>query len=177
MTIMTLSLIPATASIQAAPMGGASTGPLADTIPDGTASARETVTSLMAVMHELTALLREENDLLRRGMPAQAAARTNRKVDLSNSYTELMMLARYRYLADIKADPGLREPLLAISHELDGLSRENLTRLEAAMQATRRRIESVMKAIKVQDRRNRPYGADGQNTASRVLSHRANYRI
>lgn len=144
---------------------------------DGGDETASTVAALMAVMRDLADLLREENALLRRGLPAQAVAGTNRKADLANDYAELMMLARFRHLDAIKATPELRLPLLDVSRELDSLSQENMMRLEAAMQATRRRIESVMNAVRAHDRRGRPYGAQGQATGSALLSRRANYRI
>lgn len=133
------------------------------------------VAALIDVMAGLADLLRTENDLLRRGMPAALAEMTDRKVALSDEYEALMAEVRQRYAAEMAENPELRHTLLRIGRELDTLTRENLQRLEAAMDASRRRIDAVMKAVLADNNRDCTYSRDGAPAGGRLVAYRTDY--
>lgn len=105
-----------------------------------------TVADLMQVMHELRDLVREENEALRRGLPAAAVENTERKEKLQAKFR-----AFYRHLLR-RGAPQLHsdqiEQLQDLGVTLRALAVENTTRLEAALTASQQRIEHVMSALR-----------------------------
>lgn len=139
-------------------------------------SSEDAVDALAGVMADLADALREENELLRRGLPAGLSEVTPRKIELSDEYMGLMVLAQRHYAAEIAASPVLQRRLAKVAGELTALTDENMRRLEAAMSATRRRIEAVMTAIRGKAAKDRGYGADGAALMSRMVQHRSAYK-
>lgn len=133
------------------------------------------VAALIDVMTGLTDLLRTENRLLARGMPAALAEMTDRKVALSEDYEALMGEVRQRWAREMAENPELRHTLLRIGRELDSLTRENLRRLEAAMDASRRRIDAVMDAVLAENRRSGTYSREGAPVGGRLVAYRTDY--
>jgi flagellar biosynthesis/type III secretory pathway chaperone len=139
-------------------------------------SGEAAVTALIEVMSELSELMRAENALLERGMPAALSDMTDRKCRLADEYTDLLLVTNHRHGAAIAGDPELRNRLVEIARTLECLCRENMLRLEAAMAATRRRIDAVMAAIRRSGDDGQRYAANGATAAARLLSYRANYQ-
>ena len=116
---------------------------------------------LLSVVAELTTVMVEENAALAEGLPACVSANIDRKLELSDNYDEL-----YAELADKQADilasdPEFAHKLMNAVVELRQATAENLTRLDAAMAASRRRVEAVMRAVRAAAQENVPYGAKG----------------
>lgn len=139
-------------------------------------SGEAAVTALIEVMRELAEIMQAENALLKRGMPAALSDMTQRKCELADEYTDLLMVTNHRHGAVIARDPDLRNRLLGIARDLECLCRENMLRLEAAMVATRRRIDAVMAAIRKTGDDGHRYAANGASAAARLVSYRANYQ-
>lgn len=117
---------------------------------------------LLAVVAELTSVMQEENAALAEGLPASVSANVDRKLELSDNYDEL-----YAELADtqaelLAADPDFAHKLMDAVLQLRQVTAENLTRLDAAMSASRRRVEAVMAAMRATAQENAPYGAKGE---------------
>ncbi|MDA8231367.1 MAG: hypothetical protein M0006_08510 [Magnetospirillum sp.] len=124
-------------------------------------SAETAAIELMQVMAELRAVFLAENDLLRRGLPAKLVEMVDRKTELSEEFSSLYRDVFVQHADDLAANPELRERLVETGHELQDLSRENMWRLEAALNATRRRVEAVMAAIRAHDSQPRTCGDGG----------------
>lgn len=116
---------------------------------------------LLAVIAELTDVMAEENAVMAEGMPAAVVSTVDRKLELSDTYEDL-----YAELADSRAeilaqDPEFATSLMAAVVHLREVTAENLTRLEAAMTASKRRVEAVMAAMRSAARESTPYSAKG----------------
>lgn len=116
---------------------------------------------LMTVVADLTDVILEENALMAEGMPAAVAKTIDRKLELSDSYEDLYaeLVETHRdYLAN---DPEYASRLMEAVLQLREATTENLTRLDAAMEASRRRVEAVMAAMRSSVSENIPYNAKG----------------
>jgi flagellar biosynthesis/type III secretory pathway chaperone len=104
------------------------------------------VSALLRVVAELTEVMRQENQFLRGGMPAALSGLAARKEQLTQRLVEL---GRWPAVpaGDIAEQEELRRHIAASGEALKSLTRENMKLLEAAMSASRRRIEAVMRAI------------------------------
>lgn len=116
---------------------------------------------LLSVVAELTEVMQEENAALALGLPAALSTGIDRKLELSECYEDL-----YAEWADtqaelLSADPAFAHKLMAAVLLLRETTAENLTRLDAALTASRRRVEAVMAAVRSEARENAPYNARG----------------
>jgi hypothetical protein len=141
-----------------------------------TSSGEQVVSALVDVMVDLAELLRAENALLSRGMPAALCELTPRKVELSDEYADLLVVANRRHAAEIAGDPALCRRLAEMADELDAAAKENKSRLEAAMAATRRRIDAVMSAVLKHEAMGRGYGGNGASVLRPLISCHTGYR-
>jgi flagellar biosynthesis/type III secretory pathway chaperone len=106
---------------------------------------------LLEVVRELTDLMQRENEFLRSGMPAALSALTDRKEQLTLCLQELTRGSAGVSVADDDEALALKRHLAASGTALSALTRENMCLLEGAMSASRRRIESVMQAIRAHE--------------------------
>lgn len=137
--------------------------------PKNTEQDGMTLTDLLAVMEDLLLVLRLENDQLRTGLPASVTLQTARKTELTATYFAL----RHLVLSQVGTSPELgklHNRLLSTAAELDLALRENLQRLNTAINATRRRVSAVMAAIRDTAQNNRPYTARGYKQAGAPLA-------
>jgi hypothetical protein len=102
----------------------------------------------VGVMDKLKAIIETENEFLERGMPATLLATTKRKALLSREYGALSSELLDRAAEQLMADPALPAKLAAAGAELQAMSSENRDLLERAVAATRRRVDSVMEAVR-----------------------------
>ncbi len=117
--------------------------------------------TLLAVVRELCMVMREENEQLAHRVPAGLTVVIDRKITLSDEYQRLwhsVLGAGPEMLAE---RPEIVRDLVASVGDLRRLTAENMRRLEGAADASRRRIEAVMEAIREQDARVRGYRPDG----------------
>jgi hypothetical protein len=139
-------------------------------------SGERMVVALLDVMLDLAELIRAENALLARGQPTSLAGMTQRKLALSGEFSGLQKIVLHRHKRVIAENAVLRRRLKEVGRELDALARENLERLEATMAASRRRIESVMAAVRGHHGGSRGYGSAGVAAAPSFLAGRADRR-
>jgi flagellar biosynthesis/type III secretory pathway chaperone len=145
-------------------------------LPTPVVSVRTPITDLLDVMADLSDVLESENDLLRRGLPAALSDMTERKSELADEYTDLTREVLSQCGDQIAGDPALHQRLLQAGQDLRALTQENMERLEQALEATRRRIEAVMAAIRIHDGGGRTYGASGQAIISRTVDFKGDFR-
>ena len=106
---------------------------------------------LLDVVNELTEVMRQENAFLRSGMPAALSELSDSKDKLTQRLTELSRMASMPGSEDEAEEQALKRHLAASGTALKTLTRENLQLLEGAMSASRRRIESVMQAVRAHE--------------------------
>lgn len=132
------------------------------------------VQELSDVMHQLIEVIRSENAFLESGMPSALSQFIARKEDLATRYVELHKIVLLTAREDLETDPELHARLTATGFALRAVTEENMQRLNDAMAATRRRIESVIAAIHRHNGQNRTYGREsltivsGYNPATRL---------
>ena len=102
----------------------------------------------VGVMDKLKAIIETENEFLERGLPATLLATTKRKSLLSREYGTLSAELLDHKAEQLMADPALPVKLVAAGAELQAMSAENRELLERAVAATRRRVDSVMDAVR-----------------------------
>lgn len=129
------------------------------------------VAELLRIVEELTRVLSEENDMLRRGLLAGSAPMTARKLALNAAHAEAWREVFVVLRREPAAAAGLAERLSGPALRLKREARENARRLDSAIDATRLRMTSVVDAIRARDRERRPYSLDG-TSAARPLPNR-----
>lgn len=117
--------------------------------------------ALLHTVTELTEVIAEENMTLASGFPAGLAQTTERKSELANEYAELWEDLGHEGAAALAADPEFGHALMEAVNNLRQIAAENITRLEASMAASRRRVEAVLEALRRDTRQNATYGEKG----------------
>jgi len=123
--------------------------------------ARQLAEALLDTVCELSELIIEENRALATGYPAGLTASTDRKAVLAAEYAELWEDLGPDGAAALAQDPDFSKVLMAAVVALRTATQENATRLEAALAASRRRVESVLEALRQDGAGSRTYGAKG----------------
>ncbi|MBI2242053.1 MAG: flagellar export chaperone FlgN [Magnetospirillum gryphiswaldense] len=123
--------------------------------------ARQTAEALLDTVSELSELIAEENRALAAGYPAGLDSSTERKTVLAAEYAELWEDLGAEGAAMLAQDPEFSRVLMAAVVSLRSATQENATRLEAALSASRRRVEAVLEALRADGSSSRPYGAKG----------------
>lgn len=117
---------------------------------------------IIELVDRLIAVVDAENRDLAGGLPASVAAAA---IDKSRLADELRRRigAEFGRDAVARTAPDLRRRLIERASLLERLTQENMTRLEAAILATRARVDAVMRAIREQMSRDaHAYGANGR---------------
>ena len=104
--------------------------------------------NFVGVMGKLKAIIENENDFLERGLPATLLATTKRKSVLSREYGTLSNELLDVAVDQLLADPQLQVKLVAAGAELQAMTKENRALLERAVNASRRRVDLVMDAVR-----------------------------
>jgi hypothetical protein len=129
-----------------------------DEVAVGEAAARE----LAALMEEFIALVREENAMLARGLPASLSSVSERKNELAGAFERWVKAAASRTLRLEAAPSPVRKQFLERLQLFQTTMNENVARLEAAIEASQWRIDAVMSAIRQEMVDATPYGSNGK---------------
>lgn len=132
---------------------------------------------LLEVVTELALVMDEENRLLAEGLPAGVVGTVARKTELTADYTGLWEAVRADVARVLAADPDFSETLVQAVGDLREIAAENVTRLEAAMVASRRRVEAALSALRDEAGVGRPYGADGETVLARYPVVGTNFHV
>ncbi len=116
----------------------------------GGADAATRIAQLIDLIDELIEVVIEENEWLAQGLPASRSKQIARKVDLSNLLKSWVDEIKAKQVSIQTSDEKLRvkfkDRMDLLKVEMD----ENIMRLKAAIEASRRRVEAVMLAIREQ---------------------------
>ena len=134
------------------------------------------IADLISVMKELIALVYSENELLTRGVPAALSDYADQKDQLTDRFSDLSRGVLSSCSQELTDDEDLREQIVATGQMLKSLTQENMRLLRGAMDATRRRINSVMTAIQSESGRHGVYGANGAITAANFVDRPTSYK-
>jgi len=132
------------------------------------------VTSLIALIDDLVAVVASENAELKKGLPASRLKQVDEKNRLAVLFEQWVAECAAGVPLHVQ-DRILREQLLERILRLRAAMDENVLRLRAAIEASNRRIEVVMQAIRAQIASVSPYGAGGRQSA-RAMSCSTNVR-
>lgn len=128
--------------------------------PPATATRLAQMVSLLDQLHEVVGA---ENRLLATGLPASLAQTVARKTELANQLDGWLDVMRRGELVDEVSGPEDLALLISRLHSLRTLMGENTLRIKRSMDATRRRIDGIMRALR-SDSRTGGYGADSMVT-------------
>ena len=117
--------------------------------------------ALLETVTELAEIIAEENRSLALGFPASLATTSERKTELAAEYAELWADLGPDGATLLVRDPDFGRTLMEAVSQLRQASQENLVRLEAAISASRRRVEAVLEALRQDSRTGGAYGAKG----------------
>lgn len=116
----------------------------------GAADAATRIAQLIDLIDELIEVVIEENEWLAQGLPASRSKQIARKVELSNLLKSWVDEIKAEQASIQTSDEKLRmkfkDRMDLLKVEMD----ENIMRLKAAIEASRRRVEAVMLAIREQ---------------------------
>lgn len=128
------------------------------------------IKDLIELVDALLDLVNEENVALAMGLPASQSRHTERKLVLADQFEKWVIDADMRRTLLGTQDKQLQVKVLQHIEVLRLAMDENMARLRAAIEASQRRIDAVMSAIREQISDNSPYNAKG-----RVNGHSASY--
>ncbi len=124
------------------------------------------VVRIITLIDAMAEVIREDNALLAKGVPASLTDAVTRKASLAAELEQWTLAVRQRKLRLEQADPELRGWMTRRGADLQAEMNENVDRLEAAIEATRRRVDAVMRAMREQVTDHGSYQANG-----RVMTH------
>lgn len=134
------------------------------------------IADLISVMKELIAVVHSENELLVRGIPAALSDFAKQKDHLTDRFAGLSRGVISSCSQELSDDEDLREQIVSTGQMLKSLTQENMRLLRGAMDATRRRINSVMAAIQAETGRHGTYSANGTVTAANFIDRQTSYK-
>jgi hypothetical protein len=125
-------------------------------------NAGPSVADLVELIECLIDVVSEENIALAMGLPASQSRHTARKLELSEMFEEWVKDVAMKNVLLGTPDRKLQMKVLERIEQLRVTMDENITRLRAAIEASQRRIDAVMAAIREQISDNSPYGSNGR---------------
>jgi hypothetical protein len=133
------------------------------------------IEQLITLIDELIEVVIEENEWLAQGLPASRSKQIMRKIELADvlkKWTDEIKSAQLIIqTSDEKLRTKFKDRMDLLKAEMD----ENIVRLKGAIEASRRRIEAVMRAIREQSSGSAPYTPVGR-TAPRSVTLGTNIR-
>lgn len=124
-------------------------------------AAESKLSQMVDLLDQLHEVVGAENRLLATGLPASLAQTVARKTELANQLDGWLDVMRRGELADEVSGPEALAVLVAKLHSLRALMGENTVRIKRSMEATRRRIDGIMRALR-SDGSPSGYGSDSR---------------
>ncbi|WP_449396444.1 flagellar protein FlgN [Devosia riboflavina] len=122
----------------------------------------ERLRSLIDLVDELIELIGAENRELETGVPSALSRSTAQKARLGAELDSWVRQVRLGQFNLAVATPALRQQLTARAEVLDEAIKENMVRLRSGIDATRSRVDAIMRAIREQTVREGSYDASGR---------------
>lgn len=132
------------------------------TMHDQLSGTDATAQALIELIDEFIMVVTEENAALASGLPSSLAPISKRKVQLADSFDLWVKAAVAREFRIATASPAMRRRFVDGLKRFQGVMSENMAHLEAAMEASRGRIEAVMTVIRDEVSNANSYGANGK---------------
>jgi hypothetical protein len=120
------------------------------------------IEDLVELIDKLIDVVVEENIALAMGLPASQSRHTARKLVLADQFEKWVVEVSMRRILLHSPDRVLQARVLQRIEALRISMDENMIRLRAAIEASQRRIDAVMAAIRAQISDNSPYNAKGR---------------
>lgn len=120
------------------------------------------IAQLLELMENFTALVKDENQQLARGLPASPQSIVVRKNEMADRLEVWAKAAAERKFSLALVRGELQAAFASQLGTFQAAMNENVRRIEAAMDASRRRIDAVMSAVREEIRPATPYGANGR---------------
>lgn len=133
------------------------------------------VADLVALIDEMIALTAEENAILAKGLPASRSMKLGRKMELAAAFEQWVGEVNSRGTDLLMGNEALRQTVAERLQVLQLSVDENVIKLRAAIEASQRRIDAVMSAIRGRISESAPYTANGR-MGSAARSYTANIR-
>jgi hypothetical protein len=121
-----------------------------------------TIENVITLIDELILVVGEENAWLAQGLPASRSKQIARKTELADYFEKCVENITSRVSFIQVNDEALRTRFTERMQVLKEAMDENIVRLRAAIEASQRRIEAVMNAIKEQVVSAPPYMSNGR---------------
>ena len=134
-----------------------------------------TVVDLVALIDEMIVLTAEENAILAKGLPASRSMQLRRKMELAAAFERWVGEVNSRGADLLMGNESLRQTVTERLQVLQVNIDENVIKLRAAIEASQRRIDAVMSAIRGRISESAPYNANGR-TGQAARSYSANVR-
>jgi hypothetical protein len=134
------------------------------------------IEDLLELIDCLIDVVTEENIALAMGLPASQSRHTARKLELSELFEKWVREVSMKNVLLSTPDRKLQARVLDRIEQLRTSMDENVLRLRAAIEASQRRIDAVMGAIREQMAGNSPYGSNGR-ISTQSGSYARNVRI
>ena len=125
---------------------------------------------LIALIDEFIAVVAQENAMLARGLPASLSSVAKQKNILADAFELWVKAAQEREFRAEALSAKTRTVFVTRLEAFQQAMAENMARLEAAMEASRRRIDAVMSAIRSEMSNSSPYGANGKKAIGTAQS-------
>ena len=122
----------------------------------------DNVARIIELIDDLIIIIGEENQELATGVPASLSRAMSDKATLGAQLERWVDDVRNGVIVVARAAPSLRKRLENRTAVLDRAMNENMARLRAAIEATRGRVDAVMRAIREQGETEGAYRANGR---------------
>jgi hypothetical protein len=134
--------------------------------------AGSTIEDLVELIDQLIDVVTEENIALAMGLPASQSRHTAQKLELSELFENWVKHVTMKNVLLSTPNRKLQLKVLDRIEQLRLVMDENVARLRAAIEASQRRIDAVMSAIREQISDKSPYGANGRISAPSASASR-----
>jgi flagellar biosynthesis/type III secretory pathway chaperone len=128
--------------------------------PVTTGACPRKIDAMLALLDELHLIIGEENRILAAGLPASLAQTVSRKTSLADQLDGWLAAMRRGELEADGTHPDELARLVVRLHSLRTLMGENTLAIKRSMEASRRRIDAIMRALRSESQGVRLYGPD-----------------
>ena len=120
------------------------------------------IENLIALVDEMILIIAEENSALAKGLPASRSKLLGRKIELAALFEQWVADVSSKKVIISAKDHPQRSTFVERIQLLQVVMDENIIKLRAAIEASQRRIDAVMSAIRERISASAPYAANGR---------------
>jgi hypothetical protein len=133
------------------------------------------IEDLIALIDEMILIVAEENSVLAMGLPASRSKMLARKTELAGLFEQWVADVSSKKINIAGKDTPQWSTLVERIRLLQVVMDENIVKLRAAIEASQRRIDAVMSAIRERIAVSTPYAANGR-LSTPAVSYSPNIR-